>query len=366
MKIYLVGGAVRDQLLGLPIKERDWVVVGATPEEMLSQGFRPVGKDFPVFLHPKTQEEYALARTERKVGKGYTGFAVHAAPNITLEEDLQRRDLTINAIAQTLDGKLIDPYGGQQDLQQHILRHVSPAFVEDPVRILRLARFAARFSDFQIHPETMQLMQQMVAAGEVNALVPERVWQELVRALAEAQPQRFFKVLTECHALFILFPELVHKEEALLALQKACQLTLELPARFATLLYYCAENQIGQLCRNYKVPKEYSDLALLVARYHRNFEKLTNTPDAVVLFDLLEKLDALRRPERVGLFLHACHANEKIAAEKPAQFLIEALQIARNVNAGQLDLTNLSPLEIGETLRQARLEAIKKKFHPTN
>ncbi|MGB6977526.1 MAG: multifunctional CCA tRNA nucleotidyl transferase/2'3'-cyclic phosphodiesterase/2'nucleotidase/phosphatase [Gammaproteobacteria bacterium] len=362
MQIYLVGGAVRDQLLGLPVKERDWVVVGATPEEMLRQGFRPVGKDFPVFLHPKTQEEYALARTERKVSKGYTGFIVHATPDVTLEEDLRRRDLTINAIAQTLNGQFIDPYGGQRDLQQHVLRHVSPAFAEDPVRILRLARFAARFPEFQIHPETMQLIRQMVVAGEVNALVAERVWQELVRALAEAQPSRFFNVLAECQALPILFPELTDKEAAFIALQKASQLTNELPARFAALLYRCSETAIKQLCQRYKVPREYSDLALLVARYHENFEKLTIPPDPVALFNLIEKLDALRRPERLPLFISVCQANQQIATDHQAQFLKDTLNIARGITASKLDLSNLSPLQIGAVLRQARLEAVKNHF----
>jgi tRNA nucleotidyltransferase (CCA-adding enzyme) len=360
MQIYLVGGAVRDQLLGRPVKERDWVVVGATPEEMLRQGFRSVGKDFPVFLHPKTQEEYALARTERKVSKGYTGFTVHAAPDVTLEEDLRRRDLTINAIAQTLDGRLIDPYGGQRDLQQRILRHVSPAFAEDPVRILRLARFAARFPDFQIHPETVQLMRQMVEAGEVNALVAERVWQELIRALAEAQPSRFFEVLAACQAFPILFPEWVNDEGALVALQKVCQLTNELSVRFAALLYRCSETATKQLCERYRVPREYSDLALLVARCHSDFEKLTLAPDAEALFNLLEKLDALRRPERVQLFIDVCEANQQTATTHRAQFLLDASNSARSVTASQLDLSNLSPLQIGEALRKARLEAIKK------
>jgi tRNA nucleotidyltransferase (CCA-adding enzyme) len=358
MQIYRVGGAVRDQVLGLPVKEQDWVVVGATPEEMLRQGFRPVGKDFPVFLHPKTQEEYALARTERKISKGYTGFTFHASAEVTLEQDLQRRDLTINAIAQTLDGQLIDPYGGQRDLQQRVLRHVSPAFTEDPVRILRLARFAARFPDFHIHPETMQLMRQMVAAGEVNALVAERVWQEFIRALAETQPQRFFIVLAECQALPILFEELVN-DAALVALQKACQLTTELTVRFAALLYRCSETAVKQLTQRYRISREYSDLALLVARCHRDFDKLTSTPDAAALFNLLEKLDAFRRPERVPLFIQACQANQQKEMVQQAHFLLKALKIARNITASKLELTNLPPQQIGEALRQARVEAIK-------
>lgn len=208
MKIYLVGGAVRDELLGIPYHEKDWVVVGATAEEMLAKGYRQVGKDFPVFLHPKTNEEYALARTERKVSKGYTGFTFNAAPEVTLEEDLQRRDLTINAIAKAEDGTIIDPFHGREDLQNKILRHVSPAFSEDPVRILRIARFAARYGDFTIAPETLALMKQMVVSGEVDALVPERVWKEWQRALSEKHPEKFFEVLAACGAMAILFPEI--------------------------------------------------------------------------------------------------------------------------------------------------------------
>ena len=209
LRVYLVGGAVRDKLLGLPVTERDWVVVGASPEEMLRRGFKAVGKDFPVFLHPRTKEEYALARTERKTGPGYRGFAFHAAPDVTLEQDLARRDLTINAIAETTDGELVDPFGGKRDLEQRLLRHVSPAFAEDPVRILRLARFAARYHrlGFKVAPETMALCQRMVAAGEVDALVPERVWQELAKALMEPSPEVFITVLRECGALARLMPE---------------------------------------------------------------------------------------------------------------------------------------------------------------
>lgn len=255
VKIYLVGGAVRDQLLGRLVKERDWVVVGATPEAMLALGYRPVGKDFPVFLHPETHEEYALARTERKIGPGYHGFACTASPDVTLEEDLKRRDLTINAIAQTPSGDIIDPYGGVQDIQDRVLRHVSPAFVEDPVRILRLARFAARYSGlgFYVAPETRVLMQQMVMQGEVDHLVAERVWQELERALGEAEPGQFFEVLRSCSALAVIFPEIDrlfgvpqspqwHPEidtgvHTLMVLAQATRLTSSIPVRFAALVH---------------------------------------------------------------------------------------------------------------------------------
>ncbi|MDH3948278.1 MAG: multifunctional CCA addition/repair protein, partial [Gammaproteobacteria bacterium] len=255
MQIYKVGGCVRDELLGLPVKDRDWVVVGTTPQEMLDAGYKPVGKDFPVFLHPETHEEYALARTERKTAPGYTGFAFHAAADVTLEEDLLRRDLTINAMAETPAGELIDPYHGRDDLQHRLLRHVSPAFVEDPVRILRVARFAARLAefDFQVAEETMRLMREMVSNGEVDALVPERVWQETVRALSEAVPTRFFEVLRECGALAKLFPELEqlygvpqppehHPEidtgvHTMMVLQQAARLSNDPAVRFAALVH---------------------------------------------------------------------------------------------------------------------------------
>lgn len=253
MKIYAVGGAVRDELLGLPVKDHDWVVVGTTPQAMQAQGFLPVGRDFPVFLHPATREEYALARTERKTAPGYAGFVFHAATEVTLEEDLRRRDLTINAMAKAEDGTLIDPYGGQADIEAKVLRHVSPAFAEDPVRILRVARFAARFSDFTLAPETLALMQMMVANGEVDALVPERVWQELARGLMEAAPSRMFTVLDDCGALQKLLPEIAalkgvpqradyHPEidtfvHVMMVIDMAARLTAPLPSRFAALTH---------------------------------------------------------------------------------------------------------------------------------
>jgi len=303
MKIYCVGGAVRDALLGLPVQDKDYVVVGATPAQMEQLGYRAVGKDFPVFLHPQTQEEYALARTERKSGKGYKGFVVHAAPDVTLEQDLLRRDLTINAIAQDSDGSLIDPYGGQADLQAKCLRHVSPAFVEDPVRILRVARFAARFVEFHVAPETLQLMCDMVQAGEVDALVPERVWQELSTGLMEQQPSRMFEVLRACGALEKLFPELnrlwgvpqppqYHPEvdtgvHMMLVIDYAAKRQFPLPVRFAALCHDLGKGttpvetlprHIGheersvdllkEVVKRLKVPNDCAGLAHIVAKFH--------------------------------------------------------------------------------------------------
>jgi tRNA nucleotidyltransferase (CCA-adding enzyme) len=271
MEIYLVGGAVRDRLLGLPVKEKDWVVVGATADDMLKKGYRQVGKDFPVFLHPKTREEYALARMERKVGRGYTGFDFDASPAVTLEQDLLRRDLTINAIAERSDGGLVDPYQGKADLDKKILRHVSPAFVEDPVRILRVARFTARFAQFgfTVADETVKLMQAMVKSGEVDALVAERVWKELERALQEASPAEFFHVLTACGADKVLFPAL--QETNLTALLRAAALSTDGEVRFAALLYNLSRQDIQDFCDRYRVPGTYRELALLVAAHHHDY-----------------------------------------------------------------------------------------------
>ncbi|HEX4045174.1 MAG TPA: multifunctional CCA tRNA nucleotidyl transferase/2'3'-cyclic phosphodiesterase/2'nucleotidase/phosphatase, partial [Gammaproteobacteria bacterium] len=273
MKIYLVGGAVRDKLLGLRVKERDWVVVGASEQDMLALGYRQVGKEFPVFLHPSTREEYALARTERKVGLGYKGFSFDTSPDVLLEDDLIRRDLTINAMAETAEGVLIDPFHGQIDLKQKVLRHVSSAFAEDPVRILRVGRFLARYArlGFQVAPETMILMQQMVAAGEVDALVAERVWKECMRALGEKNPEYFFVVLSACDALPILFPNLVLGDAGMHALQQACQLTTNKIVRFAALLHALPDTKkaIQTLCLRYRVPNVYRDLALLTAAHYQ-------------------------------------------------------------------------------------------------
>lgn len=404
MQIYLVGGAVRDSLLGLPLKEKDWVVVGGTPEEMTQRGFLPVGKDFPVFLHPETHEEYALARTERKTGKGYKGFLFHASPAVTLEEDLRRRDLTVNAMAQTKNGQLIDPFGGKKDLEKRILRHVSPAFVEDPVRCLRVARFAARFSHlgFKIAEETEALMQKMVASGEVNALVPERVWKELECGLSEQHPHVFFQVLKNCGALKVLFPEidslfgvpnpLKHHPEidtgvhTLLVLEQAAPLTQDPKVRFAALLHdlgkaltpsaawpkhYAHEtlglNPIRALCTRTKAPKAYLELALLVAKYHlicHQVEKLKPT----TLHDFLMKLDVLRRPHRFFGFLIACEADARgrwgfeEAPYPQRAFLKKAYEVIRKV--GSIDTSKkLSGSEYGEQLRRLRIQALKKELY---
>lgn len=305
MEIYLVGGAVRDSLLGLPVTERDWVVVGATPAEMLTLGFQPVGKDFPVFLHPKTHEEYALARTERKTGKGYKGFAFYSAPDVTLIEDLQRRDLTINAIAQSEDGTLIDPYHGQIDLQRQLLRHVSTAFQEDPVRILRVARFAARFTEFNIHPSTLTLMQNMVAAGEVDALVAERVWQEFRRALESKQPWRFLEALETCQAFPTLFPQIKLSPQLKIIFENAVLKTASPLIRFAVLTHHLNQTAINSLVSRYRIPREYSDLALLTAAWHDTYERVLTLPSTQI-FELLKAADARRRPERFENFIIAC------------------------------------------------------------
>ena len=398
MKIFTVGGAVRDELLGLPVQDRDYVVVGASPAEMLAQGFRPVGKDFPVFLHPKTQAEYALARTERKTGPGYTGFAFHAAPEVTLEEDLARRDLTINAIARAEDGSLIDPYGGVADLATRVLRHVGPAFVEDPVRILRVARFAARFTDFSVAPETVALMREMVANGEVDHLVAERVWQELAKGLMEARPSRMFDVLRECGALARLLPELdrlfgvpqraeYHPEidtgvHVMMVLDTAARRGHALPVRFAALLHDLGKGTTPKeewprhiahelrsvklsetVCVRLKVPTECRDLALLAARYHGDIHRAAELrPDTIVR--LFERSDALRRPQRFVQLLEACAAdfNGRLGwDEKPyaaADRLRCALAAVQAVPAGEIAKACADPGQIPERIHAARVSAV--------
>ncbi len=353
MKVYLVGGAVRDRLLKLPIKDRDWVVVGATPEEMLKLDYKPVGNDFPVFLHPKTHEEYALARTERKVSKGYTGFAFHADPSVTLEDDLKRRDLTINAIAETPDGKLIDPYNGITDIKNKILRHVSEAFSEDPVRILRVGRFASRYGDFKVHPDTMKLMQVMVKNGEVDALVPERVWQELHRTLALPYPQRFFEILSDCGALPILFPELEpNLQRSMELLQKAAQLGVTDIICFAVLTSQLDTDLAKNLCARIRAPNPYRDLAILVAKYKDKFAKAAKL-NAEEVLTLLENLDVFRRPERFTDYLQAC----EICTGKNAKYLRQAFQAAKAVS---IELEGLQGQEIKHKLHVARKTAIEK------
>ena len=343
MQIYVVGGAVRDELLGRPVADHDYVVVGASPQAMLDQGFRPVGKDFPVFLHPATHEEYALARTERKTGHGYHGFTFNAAPDVTLDEDLGRRDLTINAMARAPDGTLIDPYCGQRDLEAGILRHVGPAFAEDPVRILRVARFAARFPDFLVAPETLDLMRRMVADGEVDHLVAERVWQELARGLMESRPSRMFMVLRECGALARLLPEVealfgvpqradYHPEidtgvHTLMVVDESAHRSFVLPVRFAALTHDLGKattpadilprhfghearsvDLVARLCERLRVPHDSRDLALLTARYHGDIHRAAELRPAT-LVTLLERTDALRRPERFTWLLQACQCD---------------------------------------------------------
>ncbi len=363
MKIYLVGGAVRDQLLHLPVHEKDWVVVGATVEDVLQKNFRQVGKDFPVFLHPETNEEYALARTERKVGRGYAGFNFDTSANVTLEEDLKRRDLTINAMAQTLDGVLIDPYHGKEDIKKKMLRHVSPAFVEDPVRILRVARFAARFADlgFQIAPETMALMKTMVSSGEVNALVAERVWKELERALLEKNPEQFFSVLADCGALSILFPEFKLAGAGVNALIQATKISSDPQVRLAALLYDLSVRDIAALCERYRVPSEYRELALLGSQYYDQYQRACEL-SAEELLNLLQAIDAFRREERFRKFLMIGKAIARAISleHSQANWLLKVYETAKAVDVKSLVNNGLVGKEIAEAINQKRVEAIKK------
>jgi len=391
---------VRDKLLGLPIKDRDWLVVGATAEAMLKQGYKQVGKDFPVFLHPQTKEEYALARTERKTAPGYAGFAFNASAEVTLEEDLQRRDLTINAMAETVDGEIIDPYHGQTDLKQRLLRHVSPAFAEDPVRILRIARFAARYApfNFTVAEETQALMRSMVDNGEVDALVAERVWQETVRALGEKNPEVYFEVLRDCGALKRLFPEIdrlygvpqpeEHHPEidtgihTMMVLQQACRLSDDPKVRFAALVHdlgkgitpqdewphHIAHEERGvplvkELCRRFKIPAAYRELAVIVSRYHLHYHRAGELrPDT--LLKTLQALDAFRRPERFEEFLLACEADSRGRTgyeDKPfeqAGIMRKALAAANSVDIKELTEQGLEGMALAEKLRALRIKAI--------
>jgi len=356
MKIYLVGGAVRDSLLGRSVKERDWVVVGASPEEMLELGYKPVGKDFPVFLHPETHEEYALARTERKVAKGYKGFVFHADPSVTLDEDLKRRDLTINAIAQDDQGLLIDPYHGQQDLKDQWFRHVSPAFAEDPVRILRIARFAARFPDFKIHPETNELMQAMVKNGEVDALVAERVWQEFYRALQEPASMRFFEVLNNCHALPIIFPELSIETNGMQASQNATQKNSAAIIRYSALLHDIAPDQIKSLCKRLHCPTDFSDSARLTQALTDQFLDLKKqTPEDILAW--IKKSDALRRTDRFNLILKTLNIIFNQSA-KDTKWLTTLIDILKNIDTTLLQQQNLPGPQFATDLKILQLEAI--------
>ncbi len=362
METYVVGGAVRDEMLGLPVQDRDYVVVGSTPEEMVKQGFRPVGRDFPVFLHPQTHEEYALARTERKTAPGYHGFAFHASPDVTLEQDLQRRDLTINAMARDGSGRLIDPYHGADDLGEGVLRHVSPAFAEDPVRILRVARFAARF-DFTVAPETHALMVQMVRDGEANALVAERVWQELAKGLMEKTPSAMFAILRDCGALARVLPQIDalyddgQAGEAMIALDAAAAGTAALDVRFAALLRVLEPEAVEALCAKLKAPAACRDLALLAAR-HGNAIADGAELDAEALMQVLEATDAWRRPERFRDLMEAALAGVADAGASRKRLCV-AHDVALAVDAGVVARTQKSPDGIKAAVAEARLAAIR-------
>jgi tRNA nucleotidyltransferase (CCA-adding enzyme) len=375
MKIYEVGGAVRDKLLGLEVKDRDYVVVGATPEEMERTGYKPVGKDFPVFLHPQTREEYALARTERKTARGYKGFAIHAAPDVTLEQDLARRDFTINAMARDADGRLTDPYGGCADLKAGVLRHVSPAFAEDPVRILRAARFAARFG-FAIAPETLQLMRVMAVSGEADALVPERVWQEFARGLMEPEPLRMFAVLAQCEVLAKILPEAaahaVDPLPALAGLDCAARRGQPLAVRFAACALGLADHSpaaVGRLVAHFKAPGDCRDLAALAAGLGPRIAK-ADSAGAAELVALLQEGDAFRRPERFADLLAACECDTVRTRGAPAQpwparqRLERSLAAARAVDAGAIAKSEAGgdardPKDIVARVRAARIAAVQ-------
>jgi tRNA nucleotidyltransferase (CCA-adding enzyme) len=359
VKIYEVGGAVRDELLGLPVKDRDFVVVGATPEEMIELGFRPVGRDFPVFLHPETHEEHALARTERKTARGYHGFEFYSAADVTLEQDLARRDLTINAIARDVDGSLIDPFNGAEDLSAGILRHVGPAFSEDPVRVLRVARFAARFG-FDIAPETFELMRAMVENGEVDALVPERVWQELARGLMEKRPSRMIEVLQECGALERIAPELAALFEtpeaaqgALDALDNAAEHDASLEVRFAALARALDPYAVEALADRLKLPASVRELATLAARHANTIEDALEL-DAESVLELLNAADGWRRPERFQALIEAAGATDRARSR-----LLRALGAAAAVDAGAIAKSRRKAEDIRKAVNAARLDAIR-------
>lgn len=394
MQTYLVGGAVRDKLLDIPVKDRDWVVVGTTPEEMLEKGFKPVGKDFPVFLHPETKEEYALARTERKSGKGYKGFTFHTSPDVTLEDDLQRRDLTVNAIAEDEQGNLIDPYGGVADLKEKMLRHVSPAFVEDPLRVLRIARFAASLG-FKIAPETMSLLKDISESDELEALVPERVWTELEKALSGKYPARFILVLRSCNAMEKLFPEIealfgvpqtkeYHPEidtglHTIMSLNQSTRLSDDPMIRFAVLAHDLGKATtpkdklpshhgheergakiIDKLCKRYRIPNKYRELAINVSRFHLDCHRIQEMKPETVL-KKIEQLDAFRRPERFEQFLIACEADARGRAgfedrEYPqAEYFQNALKAANEVNSKSLQEKGLEGKALGQEIKKQQV-----------
>lgn len=404
MKTYLVGGAVRDQLLNYPVIERDWVVVGATVDEMLNLGYQQVGKDFPVFLHPETKDEHALARTERNTGPGYKGFEVHASPDVSLEDDLIRRDLTINAIAQDEQGEIYDPYNGLADIKSKTLRHISSAFCEDPVRILRVARFAARYAHlgFTVAAQTMQLMGDMVNNGEADSLVAERVWQEFYKALCERNPETFLLVLRECGALKIILPEIdclfgvpqpvEHHPEidtgvhTIMVLQQACKLTHDPVTRFAALCHdfgkgltpseewphhYGHESNgvkpVQQLCKRLRIPNEFKDLAVITAEYHLHVHRAFELKKSTLL-KTIEKLDGLRKPDRYEQFLQACTADSRGRTgyedrDYPeADYYRKALSIIKNIDIQPLKEAGLKGSEMASAIHTARLSALKKRL----
>lgn len=399
MQVYLVGGAVRDHLLGHPYHEKDYVVVGATPEQLLAQGYQPVGKDFPVFLHPETKDEYALARTERKSGHGYHGFEFYTDVNVTLEQDLIRRDLTINAIAMDDAGNVYDPYGGQRDLEQRVLRHVSNAFVEDPLRVLRIARFAARYKalGFKVADETLELMQELAQSGELQALTPERVWKETSRALMEDHADEYFEVLRACGALKVLFPEIdalygipqrpeYHPEidcgiHTMMSLQQACRANYSLDVRFAVLVHDLGKaltpvdelprhimheergvKPVTEICDRMRVPTNTKQLAISVCKEHLKCHQALSLKPGT-LWRLLQRMDVLRRPERVEAFVQACECDSRgrlgleDRAYPQAQYVLDAMQVVRNIKAADLP-PDVSGPDIGEMLIERRIQAI--------
>ena len=358
MKVYLVGGAVRDNLLGLPIDECDWVVVGGSEEEMLAQGFRRADAEFPVFLHPDEGEEYALARTETKSGSGYKGFVVDTGPDVTLEQDLKRRDLTINAMAQDEDGNLTDPFNGQSDLQQGCLRHISPAFMEDPLRLVRTARFAARF-DFTVDPETQELMQQMAASGELATLNRERVWKELAKALQGKAPWRFFEVLQQCGALSQLLPLLTDLTDALATLKRATALTLDPLVRFAASMYHAAANNGGAktLDKSLRLPADYAKLLDLLVRHADSLE-LVAAGDAEVILNMLADLRAEQQPQRFKQFQQACFAIWPELMNQAVPNMRLAMDAIGKISATDLQELGFSGKKLGVELKRLRLEAI--------
>jgi tRNA nucleotidyltransferase (CCA-adding enzyme) len=410
MKAYVVGGAVRDELLGLAVQDHDWVVVGATPDQMIERGFRPVGKDFPVFLHPGTQEEYALARTERKTAPGYRGFVFHTSPDVTLEDDLVRRDLTVNAMARAEDGSIVDPYGGRADLQQRVFRHVSSAFAEDPVRILRVARFAARLPEFRVADSTNALMRKMVEAGEVDALVPERVWQELARGLMEKKPSRMFDVLRDCGALARILPELdalwgvpqpaAHHPEIdtgvhmMLVIDYAAERGFELAVRFAALMHdlgkgatpseewpsHHGHEGVGvklvlAAAKRLRVPNDCRELAVMTAREHGNVSRAQELR-ANTIVTLFERCDAFRKPERFAQMLLAAECDARGRGDDQHDFrtrpwpqgphLLLALEAARSVNAGEVAARYAeNKPKIPEAVHAARVSAVKTVLRET-